>query len=102
MHGLIDDLLLLSQPKEELTKVMDETAILLWQLGFLINREKSVMQPCREITYLGFIVNSAQMTLTLLEEKLEKIVQECSSALNQHRLLIRALARMIWRMSAAT
>ena len=45
---------------------------------------------------------SVSMTLALPEEKLSKIVQDCSRVLAREKLTVRCLARLIGRMSAAT
>lgn len=98
----IDDLLLLSSSRLTLAEITKEARHLLQHLGFLINLEKSVTVPQQKITFLGFVLDSVQMTLTLPEEKLETIVEECSKAMKQTQLSVRSLARIIGRMSAAT
>lgn len=98
----IDDILLLSQSREELFQITQEFAKLLGLLGFLVNADKSIMTPCQSLTYLGFMVDSVQMTLTLPMEKLELIIQDCCRALAQPQVPVRDLARIIGRMSATT
>ena len=98
----IDDVLLISNSKQVLGEVTQETLLLLQHLGFRINWEKSVLKPCQRITYLGFIVDSLSMTIVLPDEKLQNIRRDCSDALSQQSLSVRSLARIIGRMSAAT
>ena len=46
---------------------------LLRELGFVINTEKSVLTPGQTIDFLGFIISSKNMTLSLNDEKKNKI-----------------------------
>ena len=47
-----------------------KTAELLSKAGFILNAEKSVVVPTQEIQFLGFILNSNDMTIRLPEQKL--------------------------------
>ena len=38
-------------------------------LGFTVHNEKSVFTPTQEVTFLGFSLNLANMTLSLTNEK---------------------------------
>ena len=42
---------------------------MLQSLGFAIHPEKSVLKPPQNLIYLGFIINSKDMTLKLTEER---------------------------------
>ena len=42
---------------------------MLQSLGFTIHLDKSVLKPTQNLMYLGFIINSKDMTLKLTEEK---------------------------------
>ena len=44
-------------------------------LGFLINIKKSVLPPRQTLEFLGVVINSKEMILTLLVEK-NKIVEQ--------------------------
>ena len=98
----IDDILLMAHSSQGLVEQTQEVIQLLQLLGFRINWEKSVLSPCQMITYLGFVINSKQMMLSLPEEKLQNIVDDCKMALSQKLLSVRTLARIIGRMTAAT
>ena len=75
-----DDILLMAPAKEELTFARDTLDIYLLQnLGFLINRKKSVLEPCQNIQLLGMEINSIEMTLTLPQNRKGKIVQVSGS-----------------------
>ena len=46
-------------------------------LGFKIHHEKSVVIPTQVLEFLGFILNSILMTVTLTNKKGDKILQLC-------------------------
>ena len=72
----LDDILVLgSSPKEGKAHV--EIIIeMLSQLGFVINKEKSQLEPTQKIQFLGFWIDSKSMTISRPQEKVEKIKQE--------------------------
>ena len=43
---------------------------ILESLGFIINKEKSVLIPSQKIVFLGYVIDSVAMTVSLPEEKL--------------------------------
>ena len=55
----------------------DTTIFLLQHLGFILNMEKSILNPVQEIEFLGLIVNSVKMTLSLPEQKIKWIQDQC-------------------------
>ena len=65
----IDDSLLLGKPFEICSKNIRATVALLRELGFTIHLEKSVLVPTQQIVFLGFLIDSVEMTITLTEER---------------------------------
>ncbi|WAR08315.1 LOW QUALITY PROTEIN: POL-like protein [Mya arenaria] len=49
------------------------TQELLADIGFVINNEKSVFIPTQELVFLGFILNSNTITISLTEQKVQTI-----------------------------
>ena len=47
----------------------ENTIELLQNLGFTIHPTKSVVTPTQRITFLGFVIDSIQMTLEITREK---------------------------------
>ncbi|KAK2547002.1 hypothetical protein P5673_023722 [Acropora cervicornis] len=45
---------------------------ILESLGFIINKEKSVLFPSQKIVFLGYVIDSVARTVSLPEEKLNK------------------------------
>ena len=64
----IDDSLLISNSYSECSVNISETVSLLDSLGFTIHPAKSVMQPTQIIIFLGFVLNSQNMTIRLTNE----------------------------------
>jgi hypothetical protein len=59
----------------------------LFQLaGFLLHRDKSVAEPTQTITYLGFVICSSTMTISLPPEKETKIRQAVNKARSKTRV----------------
>lgn len=51
-------------------------------LGFIIHPDKSVFIPTQVLTFLGFILDSRNMTICLIPEKQVKLVSACQNTLN--------------------
>ena len=94
----IDDSYLQAQSYNDCLENIEDTFSLLQSLGFVIHLEKSVLTPCTEINYLGFIFNSLHMIVKLKREKAEKIVCACITLQKRNReniCSIRGIAQVI-------
>lgn len=69
----LDDFLLFGNTASLCKYNIDETVTFLEQLGLIINNKKSKFTPSNICTYLGFIYDSINMTISLPKEKKEKI-----------------------------
>ena len=96
----LDDILLMAGSEQSLECQSQEVLSLLRLLGFRINWIKSQLLPTHKLVYLGFTINTILMTLTLPEERLQKILKGCQSALHKNRVSVRDLSRLIGMMSA--
>ena len=63
----LDDLLILGNSMCEIFMIRDSVIFLMQHLGFVINLKKRVLDPAQETEFLGLIVNSQTMTLSLPE-----------------------------------
>lgn len=99
--GYIDDSILIAESKEKLQKAIDESLTLLDGLGFTIHPEKSVIYPTQQIEFLGFLLDSTNMTVSLIDRKKEKIKTFCCKMLSQNQVVIRELAQLIGNLVAA-
>ena len=59
------------------SRFIDTVFLLLQDLGFVIDLKKSVMTHSQEMEFLGFLINSMEMTISLPEEKLQNVKLEC-------------------------
>ena len=91
----IDDSYLQGDSFESCMENIHQTIHLLSALGFTIHPVKSVMFPSQILTFLGFILNSLNMTISLPEDKQSVILDLCNSALSCKRIKIRTLAKLI-------
>ena len=57
-------------------------------LGLIIHPSKSIFFPCQESEYLGFIINSINMTLTITLVKKHNIILLCDKMLSSPHIKI--------------
>lgn len=93
--GYIDDSLLVADEKEECVRNVNDTKQLFEMLGFIIHNKKSVFIPAQKIQFLGFIIDSIQMIVTLPEEKIVNLISECRKLYNKQKTTIRDVAKVI-------
>ena len=97
----IDDTLLVAPSQSECTQSVRKVINLLEFFGFTINYEKSCLQPTREISFLGFNIDSRNMTISLSESKVTKIINVCTTLRNLNRASIRQVAEVTGLLVAA-
>ena len=64
----IDDLITINKSSVDINRIIE----LLDSLGFILHPEKSIFEPSQTIEFLGFIINSAEMSLRLTPLKENK------------------------------
>lgn len=94
----IDDSLLISKTHSGCRKNIAETAQLLDSLGLTINIEKSVFTPTKCIQFLGFVINSELMSVSLTQDRADSIREKCLEVLNLHKIAIRQFAQLIGKL----
>jgi hypothetical protein len=104
-YYLDDTLIRAPDPRSGLIDTRDFGSLL--QLaGFLLHAKKSVQQPTQVIEYLGFVINSREMTVALPVQKRQRIthaLQKAIKHLRAHRpTTIREAARVIGLLVSAT
>lgn len=97
----IDDSLLIGRTYEECYNNIHETVKLVDQLGFTIHPIKSVFIPTQEIIFLGFVLNSVDMSVKLTPERKTDLKNLCLEVLALPELSIRQLAKLIGKMVAS-
>ena len=91
----LDDTLLISKSYEDCMKNVEVTANIFSDAGFIINKEKSAMIPAQKIKILGFWLNSENMSITLPDDKVEKVLDLGKDLLSKNSIKIRDLAKFI-------
>ncbi|EDO49901.1 predicted protein [Nematostella vectensis] len=64
---------------------VSETLHLFDALGFVIRLDKSVFQPSQRLVFLGFIIDSVSMTVSLTEEKATGVLRNCNTLLRHQK-----------------
>ena len=97
----VDDSLLQGDTLEECLQNVKITLSCLQELGFTIHPRKSVLHPTQIITFLGFIINTVNMTVTLTVDKKEKIRNMGLGLLSKDNRTIRMVSRFIGNLTAS-
>ena len=93
--GHIDDSLLLGYNYSACAKNIQDTVDVFIKLGFVIHPEKSVLVPSQQLEFLGFLLNSVNMTIRLPPIKAERVRLACQSLLHKSKMSIREVAQVI-------
>lgn len=91
----LDDLLLLGKSREECQLAVTISTSLLSSLGFTVNLEKSSLNPSHFCTFLGFVLNSKNMTVELPMAKRKKLLSFLHKLLTKKSVTIRRFAEAI-------
>lgn len=91
----LDDFLVLGVSNIECSKNIQIVTNVLQTLGFIINRDKSVLRPSTQFRFLGFIFNSNSMTIELPREKRQNIGNQIKRYLKYHSCTIIEFAQLL-------
>ena len=94
-----DDLITMYCSYSACSKNIIKIIKLLSSLGLIVHPSKSILFPCQEIEYLGFIINSINITLTLTLVKKQKIVLLFDKILSSPQVKIRKLSQLLGKFS---
>lgn len=98
LDNFIDDFIIISESFEECLKDTQSTIILLQSLGYVINFDKSQLTPTQVIEHLGVNIDSVKMTVSVTEDKCEKLINLGHSILQNKNITIRDVARLVGTM----
>ena len=93
--GYIDDSYIMGDTYDTCLTSIRATHDLFKSLGFFVNYDKSVLVPTRQIEHLGFLLNSANMTVSLTSSKKANLISKCRVVLQDPAPSIRAVAELI-------
>ena len=96
----LDDILLMASSEELIGQHLTLLVFWLEELGFIINKDKSVMEPGHQIEFLGLTVNSNTMSLSVPQDKIAKVQKECRHMLNRGVASARELSHLIGLLSS--
>ncbi|XP_056380443.1 uncharacterized protein LOC130275879 [Hyla sarda] len=97
----LDDILLMAQSLSRIHLHIQWTLSLFSNLGFIINMEKSILSPSKELEFLGFLINTQSALLSLPSRRLKTIRREIYSILNKEMVSLRSIARVVGLLSAS-
>ena len=90
--GYLDDSLIMGNSESECALATSKLEELLINLGFSLNREKSSLVPSTTITFLGYVLNSLDMTVSPTDKKRQKASEIIEKLLSQRKHKIRFVA----------
>ena len=88
----IDDILLMAKTKEKARDQASGLIYLLQCLGFTVNMKKTVLDPSQYLEFLGFMVDTTKMELSLPAQKMKKIRAESRQILEAELVTARTLS----------
>lgn len=91
----LDDSFLQGEGFDECAINICQTVQLLDGLGLTVHPEKSVLFPTQILVFLGFVLNSILMIVSLTMQKAQKVVSLCQHRLQNRRCTIREFAELI-------
>ena len=97
----IDDCLLVGENKEDCKLNVMKTVKLSEDTGFLVHPDKSDLEPSQIIEYLGFILNSIDMTVSVNNRQANKIWEACHVLSTQSHCTILQLAKVVGLLVAS-
>ena len=98
----IDDILILAESRTLARDDVTSLIYLLENLGFEINKPKSILEPTQSIEFLGLSVNSVHQELNLPSGKVKKMRAETWHLLESNQITARKLSQLLGRLQAAT
>lgn len=96
----LDDILIMSESKEQAIEDTRKTIRQLEKLGFVINSKKSILCPSRELEFLGSVINTRNMNLSVPKVKMDKVRREARQILCRDNWPAKKLAATIGLMNS--
>ena len=94
-------MLILYKKKAGLIVDLELAQRMIESLGFVINYEKSVVVPTRSLEYLGLILNSIDMSLSLTKKRISEFVNLCNEILGSSGALRKSIEQLLGKFSWA-
>ena len=97
----IDDSWLTAENFDLCIRNVVDTVTLLDKVGFIVHPEKSVLLPTQTKVFLGFVLNSILMQVSLTPERALKLKEACENLLATASPCIRNVAQVLGLMSSS-
>lgn len=97
----LDDFLCIGRSFDECLKNVTTTKQVLVSLGFVINIQKSVMVPNYSCKFLGFILDTKHMIITLPKDKKTRIKNKATEMITKNSSSVRKFAEFIGLLTSA-
>ena len=91
----LDDILLLATTQKQAQKHLRIILQDLQNSGFTINQKKSHLQPCQELTHLGFDLDLKKGFLKVPPARLKSVRKELGKLVKKHTISVRKLASIL-------
>lgn len=100
----LDDIIILKETKEGTEKDFKTAVNLLEKCGFLVNMDKSMGVGTQSIAYLGLVLDSNKLSLSLRDDKILSIRKLCNEILDSKFTSLREIAKIlgnfVWAVQA--
>ena len=94
----LDDMLIIADSCGECLSALCDTIKLLTDLGFVINVDKSNLTPSQRTEFLGFVFDSTNLSISLPQEKIQRLTDFAKYLLCKDSPFIREVAHLIGLM----
>ena len=91
----LDDLVIVGSTREISLEETDFVVHVLESLGFVVNRGKSMLVPSQMAEFLGFASDTVEMTVSLPERKIIRVLDQASCLRRKTQSAFRELAHFI-------
>ncbi|KAJ8021950.1 hypothetical protein HOLleu_39297 [Holothuria leucospilota] len=93
--GYIDDSFFQAETREECVYTVKCATDFFRNLGFIVHKHKSVLEPSQTLKFLGFVLDSKSMMVYPTDEKIQNLVQVIEKLESKSSITIRELAQII-------
>ena len=96
----LDNMLIMARSVQELIFHQDTVIYFKQNLGFVLNLKKSVLEPYQKIEFLGMVIDSMKMEISLPQEKLVKLISQCKQVAESKEITIIGLTKLIGKLGS--
>ena len=100
LAAYLDDILIISESRDQAVDSTKKTTQWLEELGFVINYKKSVLCPSQKLVFLGTMIDTCDMNLSVPTSKIIKVQREARQILGKSNWPAHKLAATIGLMNS--